>query len=78
MKNVHVFAVTQPSNEALDSLYDEAVEFVTETRRVSLSSIQRKFHIGYNRAARIVEQMELNDVVSEPAANGSREVLLAA
>jgi recombination associated protein RdgC len=60
-----------------DFLYDQAEEFVTETRRVSISSIQRKFRIGYNRAAQLVEQLEANDVISEPGANGAREVLAA-
>ncbi|MFD1622619.1 DNA translocase FtsK [Thalassotalea marina] len=59
----------------LDPLYDEALAFVTETRRVSISSIQRKFRIGYNRAARIVEDMESQGVVSAPGHNGAREVL---
>ncbi|QBG34664.1 DNA translocase FtsK [Litorilituus sediminis] len=61
--------------EELDTLYDEAISFVTETRRVSISSVQRKFRIGYNRAARIVEQMEMQGVVSPPGHNGAREVL---
>ncbi len=73
---------SQPSNDeneyAPESLYDDAVEFVTETRRASISSIQRKFRIGYNRAARIMDQLEANDVVSEVSSNGSREVLKAA
>jgi S-DNA-T family DNA segregation ATPase FtsK/SpoIIIE len=60
-----------------DPLYDEAVAFVTETRRVSVSSVQRKFRIGYNRAARIVEQMEFSGVVSSAGHNGAREVLAA-
>ncbi len=59
----------------LDPLYDEALAFITETRRVSISSIQRKFRIGYNRAARIVEDMEAQGVVSTPGHNGAREVL---
>ncbi|MBO9490535.1 DNA translocase FtsK 4TM domain-containing protein [Endozoicomonas sp. G2_1] len=62
-------------DEELDTLYDEALAFVTETRRVSISSVQRKFRIGYNRAARIVEQMEMQGVVSTPGHNGAREVL---
>jgi S-DNA-T family DNA segregation ATPase FtsK/SpoIIIE len=67
----------QAENEAneLDPLYDEALAFVTESRRVSISSIQRKFRIGYNRAARIVEDMETQGVVSTPGNNGAREVL---
>lgn len=58
-----------------DALYDEAVAFVTETRRVSVSSVQRKFRIGYNRAARIVEQMEASGVVTSAGSNGQRDVL---
>jgi len=58
-----------------DALFDEAVAFVTETRKVSISSVQRKLRIGYNRAARLVETMEQAGVVSEPGTNGSREVL---
>ena len=61
-----------------DAFYDEAVAFVTESRRASVSSVQRKFRIGYNRAARLVEQMEMNGVVSSPAHNGNREVLAPA
>ena len=54
---------------------DEALMFVTETRRASISGVQRKFKIGYNRAARIIEQMEQQGVVSSQGHNGSREVL---
>nr|WP_226960738.1 DNA translocase FtsK [Thalassotalea sp. LPB0316] len=61
--------------EELDTLYDEALAFVTESRRASISGVQRKFRIGYNRAARIIEQMELQGVVSAPGHNGAREVL---
>jgi S-DNA-T family DNA segregation ATPase FtsK/SpoIIIE len=64
-------------DEESDPLYDEAVAFVTETRRVSVSSVQRKFRIGYNRAARIVEQMELTGVVTSAGHNGQREVIAA-
>ena len=63
------------SEEEIDTLYDEALAFITESRRVSISSIQRKFRIGYNRSARIVEQMESHGVVSRPGNNGAREVL---
>lgn len=58
-----------------DALYDEAVQFVTETRRASISAVQRRFKIGYNRAARLVEAMEQAGVVSSMGTNGSREVL---
>ena len=58
-----------------DALYDEAVAFVLQSRRASISSVQRKFKIGYNRAARLVEAMEMAGVVSEAGHNGQREVL---
>ncbi|MGC8119015.1 DNA translocase FtsK [Marinobacter sp. VGCF2001] len=58
-----------------DALYDEAVAFVTENRRVSISSVQRKFKIGYNRAANLVDAMEASGVVSPAGHNGAREVL---
>ncbi|MGC3873982.1 DNA translocase FtsK 4TM domain-containing protein [Halomonas sp. GXIMD04776] len=58
-----------------DALYDEAVMFVTESRRASISAVQRRFKIGYNRAARLVESMESAGVVSSMGSNGSREVL---
>ncbi|NHB87959.1 DNA translocase FtsK 4TM domain-containing protein [Photorhabdus tasmaniensis] len=63
------------SGEELDALFDQAVEFVIEKRRVSISGVQRQFRIGYNRAARIVEQMEAQQIVSAPGHNGNREVL---
>ena len=62
-------------DQEMDAFYDEAVAFVTQSRKVSVSSVQRKFRIGYNRAARIVEQMELSGVVSASGHNGNREVL---
>jgi len=62
-------------DEENDEFYDDAVAFVTETRRGSISSVQRKFKIGYNRAARLIEQMEASGVVSSPGHNGLREVL---
>ncbi|NDV91199.1 DUF87 domain-containing protein [Alteromonas sp. 345S023] len=67
----------QPDGEdqEFDAFYDEAVAFVTETRRASVSSVQRKFRIGYNRAARLVEQMEASGVVSAQGHNGNREVI---
>ena len=58
-----------------DPLYDEAVQFVTESRRASISSVQRKLRIGYNRAARMIEMMEVAGVVSPMNANGTRDVL---
>ncbi|MBA2779452.1 DNA translocase FtsK 4TM domain-containing protein [Halomonas kenyensis] len=58
-----------------DALYDEAVQFVTESRRASISAVQRRFKIGYNRAARLVEAMEAAGVVSSMGSNGGREVL---
>lgn len=58
-----------------DALYDEAVAFVTESRKASISAVQRKLRIGYNRAARMIEAMEAAGVVSEMGSNGSREVL---
>lgn len=58
-----------------DALFDEAVAFVTEGRRVSISSVQRKFKIGYNRAANLVDAMEASGVVSSAGHNGAREVL---
>jgi S-DNA-T family DNA segregation ATPase FtsK/SpoIIIE len=63
------------SDEELDALFDQAVMHVTETRRGSVSGVQRKFKIGYNRAARIVEQMEAQGIVSAPGHNGNREVI---
>ncbi|WP_394700329.1 DNA translocase FtsK 4TM domain-containing protein [uncultured Tolumonas sp.] len=62
-------------DEDLDPLFDEAVEFVVESRRGSTSSVQRRFKIGYNRAARLIEQMEGHGIVSAPGSNGQREVL---
>ena len=58
-----------------DALYDEAVRFVTESRKASISAVQRKLRIGYNRAARMIESMEATGVVSEMGNNGSREVI---
>ncbi|MCX8729865.1 hypothetical protein J3U66_05675 [Gilliamella sp. B2969] len=63
-------------DEDLDPLFDQVVEFVVETRRASISSVQRKFRIGYNRAARIVEQMEIEGIISAPSHNGTREVIV--
>jgi len=62
-------------DEELDPLFDQAVAFVVDKRRASISGVQRQFRIGYNRAARIIEQMEAQGIVSEPGHNGNREVL---
>jgi len=64
------------SNDESDPLYDQAVRFVTESRRASISSVQRRLKVGYNRAARMIEDMESAGVVSSPETNGSREVLV--
>ena len=86
---VYIDAITQSSEdgdllsafadlsegEVDDALYDEAVKFVTESRKASISAVQRKLRIGYNRAARMIESMEAAGVVSEMGHNGSREVI---
>jgi len=66
----------EDNDDESDPLYDEAVEFVTQSRRASISAVQRKLRIGYNRAARMIETMERVGVVSEMNSNGSREVLV--
>ena len=66
---------TPAGDEESDPLYDEAVRMVTESRRASISGVQRRLKIGYNRAARMVEQMEAAGVVGPVQSNGSREVL---
>ena len=66
------------SDTESDPLYDEAVAFITETRKASISSVQRKLRIGYNRAARLIEQMENSGVVTPMGSNGNREVLAPA
>lgn len=67
---------SESSDDESDPLYDEAVSFVIETGKVSVSSVQRKLRVGYNRAARLVEQMETSGIVSSPGHNGAREVLV--
>jgi S-DNA-T family DNA segregation ATPase FtsK/SpoIIIE len=64
------------SDDEQDELYDEAVNFVIDSRRASISAVQRKLRIGYNRAARLIETMEGAGIVSEMSSNGSREVLV--
>ena len=59
-----------------DELYDEAVAFVAQSRRASISAVQRRLRVGYNRAARIIETMEETGIVSPMATNGNREVLI--
>ncbi|MNC66791.1 DNA translocase FtsK [compost metagenome] len=59
-----------------DALYDQCVSFVLETRKASTSSLQRKFSLGYNRAARIIDQMEENGIVSSMGPNGKRDILV--
>ncbi|EAR56357.1 Hypothetical cell division protein FtsK [Photobacterium sp. SKA34] len=65
-------------DDDIDQLFDEVAAFVTETRRASVSGVQRRFKIGYNRAARIVEQLEAHGIVSAPGHNSNREVLAPA
>jgi S-DNA-T family DNA segregation ATPase FtsK/SpoIIIE len=72
------FSMSGDDNAETDALYDEAVMFVTESRKASISSVQRKFRVGYNRAARLIEDMEAAGVVSAPETNGSRVVLAPA
>ena len=62
-------------NEDGDELYDQAVRFVTESRKASISAVQRKLRVGYNRAARMIETMEADGVVSAMGSNGAREVI---
>lgn len=62
--------------EELDSLFDQAVQFVIEKRKALIFGVQRQFRIGYNRVARIIEQMEAQGIVSEQGYNGNREVLV--
>ena len=65
----------ETASDDMDPLYDEAVRIVTETRKTSISYIQRRLKIGYNRAARIVEEMEAGGLVGPLEANGNREIL---
>ncbi len=72
---INAAGLPESSNAEQDELYDQAVAWVTESRRASISSVQRQLRIGYNRAARIIEEMEEAGVVSAPEHNGQREVL---
>ena len=73
--NIGATGLPESVDAEQDELYDQAVAFVTESRRASISSVQRQLRIGYNRAARLVEEMEAAGVVSPPEHNGQREVL---
>lgn len=65
----------EPVSEELDALFYQAVEFIVAERKASISGIQRHLRIGYNRAARLVEQLQVKGIVSEPNENGNRQVL---
>jgi S-DNA-T family DNA segregation ATPase FtsK/SpoIIIE len=73
---LHVVLKTAEKVVQIVMLYDQCVAFVLETRKASTSSLQRKFSLGYNRAARIIDQMEENGIVSAMGANGKREILV--
>ena len=73
--SISATGIPESTDPEQDELYDQAVAFVTESRRASISSVQRQLRIGYNRAARLVEEMEAAGVVSPPEHNGQREVL---
>jgi len=67
---------TPANDNDLDVLFDQVAAYVAESRRGSVSGVQRRFSIGFNRAARIIEQLEAHGIVSAPARNGSREILV--
>ena len=67
---------TDEIDDSDDPLYNEVIEFVVESRKASISAVQRRFKIGYNRAARLIEQMEMDGLVSPMQSNGSREILM--
>jgi S-DNA-T family DNA segregation ATPase FtsK/SpoIIIE len=74
-ESVPGFPAEGGDTEDSDPLYDEAVRIVTETRRASISGVQRRLKIGYNRAARMIEEMERTGIVGPAENNGSRTVL---
>jgi S-DNA-T family DNA segregation ATPase FtsK/SpoIIIE len=74
-KSINAMGFMEDAEGEQDPLYDQAVAWVTESRRASISSVQRKLRVGYNRAARLIEEMEVAGVVSPPEHNGQREVL---
>ena len=73
--SINAMGLPESTDAEQDPIYDQAVAWVTESRRASISSVQRQFRVGYNRAARLIEEMELAGVVSAPEHNGQREVL---
>jgi len=73
--SINASGIPKETGDDQDELYDEAVAWVTQSRKASISSVQRHLRIGYNRAARIIEEMEASGVVSSPEHNGQREVL---
>ena len=73
--SINAMGLLEEGDGERDVLYDQAVAFVTESRRASISSVQRQLRIGYNRAARLIEDMEAAGIVSPPEHNGQREVL---
>ena len=77
-ENEKLLSVLNSDNVDGDPLYDEAMRIVTESRRASISGVQRRLRIGYNRAARMIEQMEQQGIVGPLQRNGSREVLAPA
>ncbi|NND44548.1 MAG: cell division protein FtsK [Xanthomonadales bacterium] len=74
-KTINAMGLPEETGGEQDPLYDKAVAWVTESRRASISSVQRQFRVGYNRAARLIEEMEAAGIVSAPEHNGQREVL---
>ncbi len=74
-KSINAMGFMEEVGSELDPLYDQAVAWVTESRKASISSVQRKLRVGYNRAARLIEDMEAAGIVSPPEHNGMREVL---
>ncbi|MBT8062905.1 MAG: DNA translocase FtsK 4TM domain-containing protein [Gammaproteobacteria bacterium] len=76
--SINAMGLPESTDAEQDPIYDQAVAWVTESRRASISSVQRQFRVGYNRAARLIEEMELAGVVSAPEHNGQREVLAPA
>lgn len=65
----------EAAGDEVDALYADAVSFVMDSGKASISSVQRRFKVGYNRAARMIDQMEEENIISEPEGNGSRRVL---